>query len=159
MLRFSLLWVALATPFLVSATHNTSRLEPKTAAGVLAASDDWIAAERLGQVAKVNARLSDNYRDVESNGRAHPKADLLKHTATRKDIWPGTAADVVKAFHEKYPSMKTVVMEGDMAILSYHRMDPKLQGYIIAEDIFTYRNGMWRGILSNHFNVPAASGS
>lgn len=108
----------------------------------------------MGHVADVDARLVADYLDVESNGRPHTKAELIAHTANRKDIWPGTAAEVALAFHRKYPSINKVVIHGNTAILSYYPADTKALPYILAEDIFVYEDGMWKGILSNHFAKP-----
>ena len=157
-MRRSILMITTSITLLVAGAPGLARVrpEPKTEAGVLSASDAWIAAERLGDVAGVNARLVDGYVDVESNGKPHTKAELINHTATRKDIWPGTPAQVALAFHQKYPHISKVVIEGDTAVLSYYPADPKRPANIIAEDVFTYEHGMWKGIFSSHFAPPPA---
>ena len=142
-----------------SAEAKVHHHEPKTEAAVIAADDDWLAAERRGDVASLDARLADIYRDVESNGRAHPKSELLSATARRKDIWPGTAAEVAAAFRKKYPVVMKVVIAGDTAILSFHSTDSSLESYIGSEDVFTYQNGMWKGVLSNHLTPPRTASS
>src|SRR4051794_20806398 len=103
MTRSSMLPLMLITQIAFAGSASArGHAEPKNEIGVLAASDDWIAAERLGNVAELDARLAAEYCDVESSGRPHSKAELLAHTASRKDIWPGTPAEVAAAFHKKY---------------------------------------------------------
>lgn len=160
MLRTSFVPLALTIAMIASPASAASQgAEPRNEAGVLAASDDWIAAERMGNVAELNQRLAADYCDVESNGRAHPKAELLAHTAGRKDIWPGTPAEVAAAFHKQHPSIKKVVIHGDTAILSYYPANPNGDAYVLAEDIFAYEHGRWTAVISNHFNVPPAGSS
>jgi hypothetical protein len=154
MLLRSLLLATIAAPCLVAAAQESGRRpESRDPAGVLAAADDWIAAERMRNVAALGRRLTNRYRDYDADGRSHSKTELLDHAATRKDIWPGTADDVARAFHAKYPSRKEVVIEGDTAIISYHPVDPTRSEYVVAEDTFTYQDGMWRGVMSSHFRL------
>jgi hypothetical protein len=45
-------------------------VEPRTEAAVLAADDDWLAAELRGDVKALDARLMPTYRDVTPEGQS-----------------------------------------------------------------------------------------
>jgi hypothetical protein len=122
--------------------------EARTEAAVLAADDDWLAAERLGDAAALDARLADAYHDVSPNGALHLKADLLNRTRTRKDVMSGTPQEVAAIVRKQYPVRETVVIDGDTAVLTFHSVDPAQNDRVLSVDVFTYEHGRWRGLLS-----------
>lgn len=124
------------------------RAEPKTEAAVLAADDDWLAAERRGDVAALDARLAPDYRDVLANGTVHLKAHLMDTLAHLKVKATEPAAKVAADFRAAHPAIETVVIRGDTAILSFHSVDPAKQALVESVDVFTYDHGLWRGVLT-----------
>ena len=132
------------------------RPEPKTVAAVLAADDDWLAAERRGDVAALDARLADGYRDIEADGKAHSKAELLAYTARRPDKSTAPAGQVAREFRAAHPITERVLIVGDTAVLSFHSVESTQQDAVRSVDVFAYRNGMWRGVLSDHAIAPKA---
>lgn len=160
-MRFlSSLRLIVAAPVLVSGSaYAVSHAEPKTEAAVLAADDEWLASERRGDVATLNNRLADSYEDIAPDGRSHPKARLLAATANLKTPATGTVAEVAAAFHKQHPTIEKVVIAGNTAILTFSASDPKLGPVVRAADVFTYKDGMWRAILSTHTPAPSPTGS
>ena len=66
-------------------------IEPHTAAAVLAADDDWLAAELRGDPKALDARLMPTYRDVSPEGRTRTKQICLRlrrNTPTRSQLRP-----------------------------------------------------------------------
>jgi hypothetical protein len=148
--------VALAL-FAASAGPAAAADEPRTQAAVLAADDDWLAAERLGDAAALDARLADAYHDVSPTGSVHLKAHLLEHTRTRKDKMTGTPQEVAAIVRKKYPVRETVEITGDTAVLTFHSVDPAQNDRILSVDVFTYENGRWRGMLSVGTTQPVVA--
>jgi hypothetical protein len=140
-----------ATP---SSARAPARAEPRTEQGVLAADDDWLAAERRGDVAALDRRLSDQYQDVEADGRAHPKSELIDMTAHRATPATGSPAEVAAEFRRQHPVIEKVVIVGDTAILSFHSVDPSKQTLVLSVDVFSYQDGVWKGVLSKHSGMP-----
>lgn len=124
--------------------------EPRTDAGVLAADDDWLAAERRGDVAALNARLADGYEDVDPGGQVHPKSELLRWTAERKDKATGSVAEIAALFRGRNPMDLRVRIFGDTAILSFHSKGPADAELVRSVDVFSYIRGRWMGVLSKH---------
>lgn len=56
-------------------------VEPHTEAAVLAADDDWLAAELRGDPKALDARLMPTYRDVSLEGRTRTMQDVLASAA------------------------------------------------------------------------------
>ena len=101
--------------------------EPRTEAGVLAADDDWLAAELRGDPVALSARLMPTYRDVTLSGKTFIREDLLSH-----------------------PLVEHVLIEGDTAIVQFESVKPEEKGLILSVDVFTYADGHWRGLYSAH---------
>ncbi|WP_293385707.1 nuclear transport factor 2 family protein [Phenylobacterium sp.] len=122
--------------------------EPRTEAAVLAASDDWLAAERRGDVAALDRRLMPQYQDIEPNGRVHPRAALIAHAANLKDPSTVPAKQLAAEFRKAHPEVEKVVMTGDTALISYRA--PETEEQVSSVDIFVYDQGRWRALVSTH---------
>lgn len=133
-----------------------SHVEPKTEAAVLAASDDWLAAERRGDVATLDMRLMPEYRDIEPNGQVHPRSALIAHAANLKDPSTVPAKRLAAEFRKAHPVVERVVITGNTALLSYHSTDPQATDDVRSIDVFVYDQGRWRALVSTHNSVPAA---
>src|ERR1700723_1535284 len=82
------------------------QVEPRTEAAVLEASDDWLAAERRGDVAALDRRLMPQYQDIEPNGRVHPRAALIARAANLKDPSTVPAKQLAEAFRKAHPEIE-----------------------------------------------------
>jgi hypothetical protein len=124
--------------------------EPRTEAAVLEASDDWLAAERRGDVAALDRRLMPDYRDIEANGRVHPRSALIAHATNLKEPSTVPAKQLAAEFRKAHPVVEKVVIVGDTALLSYHSIDPQAAEDVRSLDIFVYDQGRWRALVSTH---------
>ena len=126
------------------------QVEPKTEAAVLAASDDWLAAERRGDVAALDRRLMPEYRDIEPNGHVHPRSALIAHAVNLKDPSTVPAKQLAAEFRKAHPVIEKVIITGDTALLSYHSTDPQTEDEVRSVDVFVYDQGRWRALVSTH---------
>jgi hypothetical protein len=124
--------------------------EPRTEAGVLAADDDWLAAELRGDPVALSARLMPTYRDVTLSGKTFTREDLLSHAAKRPDKVTTPPVQAAAEFRAKYPLVEHVLIEGDTAIVQFESVKPEEKGLILSVDVFTYADGHWRGLYSAH---------
>ena len=85
------------------ASTSETIAEPHTEAGVLAADDDWLAAELRGDVSALSARLMPTYRDVTLNGKVYTREDLLAHAAKRPDKVSTPAVQAAAEFRATHP--------------------------------------------------------
>ena len=149
-LWFYPLAVALSTLSVAVIQAKDFQVEPKTEAAVLAASDDWLAAERRGDVAALDRRLMPQYRDIEPNGHVHPRSALIAHTANLKDPSTVPAKQLAAEFRRLHPVVEKVIIAGETALLSYHSTDPQTEDEVRSIDVFVYDQGRWRAIVSTH---------
>ena len=146
----SSVFVALTTLSAIAIQAKDADVEPRTEAAVLAASDDWLAAERRGDVAALDRRLMPEYRDIEPNGRVHPRSALIAHTANLKDPSTVPAKQLAAEFRKAHPVVEKVIITGDTALLSYHSTDPQTTDDVRSIDVFVYNEGRWRALVSTH---------
>jgi Domain of unknown function (DUF4440) len=154
--KFMTLTSVLALVALATTAHAARPQEPKTEAAVLAADDDWLAAELRGDVAALDARLGPTYRDITSNGKVHVKAEMLDALGRLKSKATGPAAKVAADSRAAHPMVEKVVIVGDTAMLSFHSIEPAQQAAVRSVDVFVYEDGVWRAVLSVDM-APAAA--
>jgi hypothetical protein len=128
-------------------------VEPRTEAAVLAADDDWLAAELRGDLKALDARLMPTYRDVTPEGKIHTKQDLLAGVLKHPDKVTTPPLQAAADFRAQHPSVEHVLIEGDTAILQFESPKPEEQGVIWSIDVFVYKDGHWRGLYSAHNKV------
>lgn len=122
--------------------------QPKTAAAVIATDDGWSKAEETGDVAYVDNLLLPEYRSVNADGSVHDKAAIL--ASTKRNIGsPDQAAKVAK-WLAAHPMDTAAVIQGDIAILTFHLKTQTPEKGIMSSDIFVYRDGQWHAIYSQH---------
>ncbi|MGH7690801.1 MAG: nuclear transport factor 2 family protein [Gemmatimonadaceae bacterium] len=139
------IFVTLSAP---AVQANDFRVEPRTEAAVLAASDDWLAAEHRGDVAELDRRLMPEYRDISPNGRVHLRAELIAHAANLKDPSTVPAKQLAAEVRKAHPTIEKVVITGNTALLSYYSADPQAEDEVLSLDVFVYDHGRWRGLAS-----------
>jgi hypothetical protein len=120
----------------------------RTNAAVIAVDDRWLDAEVNGDTAWLDAMLMPDYRSISSEGEVLDKPTLLEHAA--KNRGSDRMRKKVNAWVKAHPTRKSVVMRGDVAILSFS--DPKT-GRVRSSDIFIYKDGAWHALYSQHARI------
>jgi hypothetical protein len=122
--------------------------EPHTEAAVIADDDAWGKAESSGDAAYVDNLLLPEYRSISPDGSVHPKSAILasanKHTGSAQNT-----AEVEK-WRAEHPTLTSVVINGDVAILTFTLNRPGSPNLVLSSDIFLYRDGHWHAIYSQH---------
>lgn len=149
-------WLGLALPAIIvigpasaaaGAAANANEAA-KTAAAVMAVDQHWLQAEIYGDTAWLDAMLMPDYRSISAEGNVLDKPTLLAHA--KKDRGSHKMHKQVEAWLKAHPSKQSVVLHGDVAILSFS--DPKT-GRIRSSDIFIYQSGGWHALYSQHSKV------
>jgi len=149
--RSSLFVLSFAVAVSAFAVHAAGqRAEARNEAAVLTASDDWLAAERRGDVSTLEQRLMPEYRDILPDGTVHPRSALINHAATLKDPSTLPARQLAAEFRKAHPVIEKAIIEGDTALLSYYSTDPRLSEQVRSLDVFVYDHGRWRALVSTH---------
>lgn len=117
----------------------------KTDAAVMAVDQHWLEAEVSGDTAWLDAMLMPDYRSISAEGKVLDKPTLLAHA--EKNRGSGEMRRKVDAWLKSHPVKQSVVMHGDVAILSF--ADPET-GSIRSSDIFIYKDGGWHALYSQH---------
>jgi hypothetical protein len=129
---------------------SDSVVEPHSEAAVLAADDDWLAAELRGDLKSLDARLMPTYRDVTEEGKVHTKQNLLAGAAKHPNKVTTPPLQAAADFRAQHPVVEHVLIEGDTAILQFESSKPEEAGVIRSVDVFVYKDGHWRGLYSSH---------
>jgi hypothetical protein len=117
-----------------------------TSAAVIAVDDHWSVAEVSGDTTWLDRMLMPDYRSISPDGKILDKPTLLAHAKKNR----GSADKMrkkVEAWEKAHPTGTSVVMQGNVAILSFS--NPQT-GLIRSSDIFVYRNGGWHALYSQH---------
>ena len=125
-------------------SHAQDTKEPHTEAAVIADDKGWDEAEGEGDTAFIDRLLMPEYRSISSDGSVHDKAAII---ASARKKTHSLEAEKWRATH---PSLTSVVITGDTAILSFTLNRPDLPVRIMSSDIFVYRDGRWRALYSQH---------
>lgn len=144
-----LLLAALAGPAAAADTADTHVNETaKTPAAVIAVDNHWMQAEINGDTQWLGHLLLPGYRSISPDGKATSRAAILAHAA--KNRGSDKMKRKVAAWLKAHPTKSTVVMHGNVAILSFY--DPKLgaQKGVRSSDIFVYEDGHWHALYSQH---------
>jgi hypothetical protein len=137
------LLLALGTQAQAVAIDETARSE----AAVLAVEDRWLRAEGTGDTAWLEQMLLPAYRSVSADGTVHDRKAIVE--SARKNQGSDRAMRQIEAYLEAHPSGKAVLIEGDLAIVSFY--DPaRGPQYVRSLDVFVYRASRWHAIYSQH---------
>lgn len=117
----------------------------KTAAAVMAVDQHWLEAEVSGDTAWLDAMLMADYRTVGADGKVGDKAAILR--SATKNRGSDKMRRQVDAWQKAHPTRQSVVIHGDVAILSFS--DPKTER-ILSSDTFIYTDGGWHALYSQH---------
>ena len=154
---FRLSVFSLVALFAASASHADEAAKAAvdetqmSAAAVPAVEQHWTRAEESGDDAWLEQMLLPEYRSVTPEGVAHPKAAIVAGAKKNRDSDATRLAD--EAYRKAHPYGTSVVLQGDLAIVSFY--DPALgaQKGVRSSDIFVYRDGHWHAIYSQHSNA------
>ena len=124
--------------------------EPRTAAAVIADDDAWGHAEQTGDAAFVDALLLPQYRSIDAAGKTHDKATIVASAkaSPQRDA-------MFASWKAAHPSLTSVEIEGDTAVLTFTLNKPGTPAAIMSCDIFVYRDGHWRALYSQHTTAEA----
>ncbi|SFR86578.1 hypothetical protein SAMN05216570_0118 [Dyella sp. OK004] len=132
-------------------THAKPDETAHTEAAVLATEDHWEQAEGTGDLMYLEQLLIPEYRSVGFNGNVHAKADILAHATKNRDSDKGMKE--IKAYLKAHPTGHTVVISGDVAIVSFYDQTLGPQKGVRSSDVFVYYNGGWHAAYSQHTEV------
>lgn len=128
---------------------KASPTEPHTEAVVIADDDAWGKAELSGDVAYIDALLLPGYRSINVDGSIHDKAAILAGARKHANS-PAAAAAVREKWGAAHPSITSVQMVGDTAILTFALNKQDNQKPIMSCDVFVYQGGRWHALYSQH---------
>lgn len=137
--------VASASSWSVTAADMRVDEGAHTAAAVLAVDDHWLQAEERGDTVWLDSMLLPKYRSIDADGTVHDKKTLLAHAA--KNRGSDRMYKEVQAWMRAHPTRKSVVMRGDVAIISFS--DPQT-GRVRSSDVFVYEGDGWHAVYSQH---------
>jgi hypothetical protein len=113
--------------------------QPRNAAGVMAAETAWVRALTAKDAKTLTCILAPGFMDMAWNGELHARAEILKSL-------PKRPANGIKLSNMK------IELTGDRAIArginTATKPDGSLLGRAKFEDIFQYREGMWRALTA-----------
>jgi len=144
----AILIAAGGVPFAASAAAPQFDETTHTDTAVIAVDHHWLDAEVSGDTAWLNAMLMPDYRSIGADGKVLDKPTLLAHA--EKNRGSDKMRKKVEAWIKAHPTRKSVVMHGDVAILSFS--DPGT-GRVLSSDIFIYQDGGWHALYSQHAKV------
>ncbi|HWU77763.1 MAG TPA: nuclear transport factor 2 family protein [Rhodanobacter sp.] len=150
--KASLAVLAVATATIIAATSaaNAAGIDEtaRTEAAVIAVDQHWMEAELGGDTAWLDHMLLPEYRSVGADGAVHPKAALMAHAA--KNRGNDHERHEVEAWLKTHKSGTSVVIHGDIAILTFYDPAPGAAKDVRSSDIFVYSNGGWHALYSQH---------
>ncbi len=154
---FLALMVALPTRGHATTTPTKPDETAHSEAGVVAAEDHWSRAELAGDTAFLEHFLLTDYRSVGPEGHAADKAKIIAGAAKRSTHSLAQADSEVAGYRKQHPYETKIVIEGDVAVVSFS--DPALGKDlgVKSSDILVYRDGAWHALYSQHSQVGHTS--
>jgi len=140
---------------------TTTPTKPDEAAhsevGVVAAEDHWSRAELAGDTAFLEHFLLTGYRSVGPDGHAADKTKIVAGAAKRSSHSLAQADSEIADYRKQHPYDTKVVIEGDVAVISFS--DPALGKDlgVKSSDILVYQDGAWHALYSQHSQVGHAN--
>jgi hypothetical protein len=138
-MRTLLLAVLLAAGSSPALADCSTLRQPRNAAGVMAAENAWVHALTTKDAKALSCILAPGFMDMAWNGELHGRGEILATLSKRP-------ANGIKLSNVK------VELGGDRAIVrgvnTATKPDGGLLGRVKFEDIFQYRDGMWRALTA-----------
>jgi len=117
-------------------------------AGVRATEDHWSLAEVTGQTDWLESMLMPGYRSVDADGSAHSKERIVAGAAKNKGSTDGKAK--LDAYRKDHPSGTSVVVHGNIAVVSFYDLSLGPDKGVKSSDVFLYEGGAWHAAYSQH---------
>jgi hypothetical protein len=133
--------------------QEVNSIEPRTETAIVASDKARSHAEEFGDIAYIDALLLPEYRSVNVDGSIHDKAAILG--SAKKHIGATTAPAANDAWRAAHPSLTSVEINGDTAILTFTLNKPDAPKRVMSCDIFVYREGHWHALYSQHTAAEA----
>ncbi|MBS0273326.1 MAG: nuclear transport factor 2 family protein [Proteobacteria bacterium] len=122
-----------------AAVDCTAQRQPRSAAGVIATENVWVKALTTRDGKALSCILAPGFMDMAWDGKLNSRAEVLARLPKRPN-------NGIKLSHVK------VTLAGNRAIARGVNMATKPDGRLIGrvkfEDIFQYRDGMWRALTA-----------
>jgi hypothetical protein len=122
------------------ALPGAARAASPDQAGVRTAENRWSEAFMTGDAAALDDLLDADYVSVGTNGKARPKAEIIRLATEYAKAHPGQHA-------KPMPSSSTIRVIGDAAVVQHHDPDQN------SVDVFYFRDGQWHAWYSQHTRV------
>jgi hypothetical protein len=106
-------------------------------AGVRDAENRWSEAFISGDIAALDALLDAEYVSTGTNGKARPKAEIIRISGTYAKAHPGEHATPLS-------STSTIRVIGNAAVVQHHNSSDT------SVDVFYFRDGRWHAWYSQH---------
>jgi hypothetical protein len=123
-------------------------------AGVRATEDHWSVAEMTGQTDWLESMLMPGYRSIDTHGVAHSKERIITGAAKNKGSTDGKAK--LDAYRKDHPSGTSVMVRGNIAVVSFYDLALGPDNGVKSSDIFVYDGGAWHAVYSQHGTVGKA---
>jgi hypothetical protein len=128
-----------AASFPAAASGCSTLRQPRNLAGVIAAENAWVHALTARDAKTLSCLLAPGFMDMAWNGELHARAEVLA-------FLPKRPANGIRLSNMK------VELSGDRAMARGINTATKPDGSLLArvkfEDIFQYRDGMWRALTA-----------
>jgi len=108
--------------------------------GVRQAENAWGKAFITGDVSYLDGLLNTDYVSVDTHGRPHPKAEIIKMAQDFAEAHPNTLVSPM-------PASSSISLKGDTAVVVHHGEKE------ISVDVFNFDNGRWHAWYSQHTSV------
>ncbi|HEY8950275.1 MAG TPA: nuclear transport factor 2 family protein [Rhizomicrobium sp.] len=122
-----------------AAVDCASLRQPRSVAGVIATENAWVKTLTTRDGKALSCILAPGFMDMAWNNRLHSRAEVLAGLPKRPN-------NGIKLSNVK------VALSGDRAIArgvnTATKPDGSLLGRVRFEDIFQYRDGMWRALTA-----------
>jgi hypothetical protein len=152
MVFMGVLCVSLTTAISSAQTVPAAEM-PKTTAALLAVEHHWTQAEVHGDVAYVAQLLVPEYESVNADGTAKPRSAIL--ASAKKNGQSDTMARMVANYAKLHPFGAFVRIEGNTGVVTFYSLKAGPQKGVTSSDIFTYVNGRWHAVYSQHTVVTS----
>lgn len=123
----------------------------RTEGAIWAVEEHWSQAEATGDTAFLSQFLLADYRSITADGRTHLRDSIIAGAAKRRVTSAGL--EELRAYRDSHPTRKTVVMVGDMAIVTFHDANQDMTHDVRSSDVLVYRGGSWHAVYSQHTDL------
>jgi hypothetical protein len=148
-------WIVLAAVASVARADAGADEAKHDEAALRAVDKHWGDAETEGDVAYLAELLAPEYRSIGVTGEATTRARLLEKAAKRTtEAARAEARKASQAFTAAHPTGVSVVIRGDVGIVSFYNPERGADHAVRGADVFVYQDHRWRAVISLHNSAP-----